>query len=90
MPIAEREVVILNAHGLHVRPATKFAEEADRFVSEISVSKDGALVNGKAIIELLTLAATAGTVLRIRAEGPDADKAVEHLATLVRNKFGIE
>ncbi len=90
MPTAEKDVIIENAHGLHVRPATKFAEVADRFQSDITVSKDGTPVNGKAIIELLTLAATAGTVLRLRAEGPDAEVAVETLAALVHNKFGIE
>ncbi len=90
MPTAEREVTILNAHGLHVRPATKFAEAAEKFSSEVIVSKDGNQVNGKAIMELLILAAPAGTVLRIRCEGPDAEKAADALAALVHARFGIE
>lgn len=90
MPVVERTVSILNAHGLHVRPASKFAEVADGFQSEIMISKDGIQVNGKAIIELLTLAAVAGSVLLIRCEGEDAQQAADALAALVNDKFGME
>lgn len=90
MALVERDLTILNAHGLHVRPASKFAEVADRFACDITVTKEGNQVNGKAIIELLTLAATSGAVLRLRCEGHDAQQAADALTELVRTKFGID
>lgn len=86
---AERQVTILNEKGLHVRPATKFAQVAARFRARVEVVKDGESVNGKSSIDLLTLAAEPGSVLVLRADGEDAQTAVDELASLVADKFGF-
>lgn len=88
--IAERHVTILNTLGLHVRPSAEFAGTASRFRSRVSVIKEGQAVNAKSSIDLLTLAAVAGTQLVLRAEGEDAGQAVEALARLIESKFGEE
>ena len=88
--IAEKQVVIVNALGLHVRPSTQLAEIAARFHSAVSVIKDGQAVNAKSSIDLLTLAAVAGTRLTFRADGDDAGPALEALARLVESGFGEE
>ena len=86
---AERAVVIVNEKGLHVRPASAFAQKAAPFSSRIQVVKGAQAVNGKSPIELLMLAAVVGTKVVIRAEGADADKAVDSLARFVEDKFGM-
>jgi phosphocarrier protein HPr len=86
--IAERDVTILNTLGLHVRPSAAMAGMAAKFKCSVSVVKDGQAVNAKSSIDLLTLAAVAGTELRLRAEGDDAREAVEALAALIQTKFG--
>jgi phosphocarrier protein len=45
-------------------------------------------VNGKSIMELLTLAATKGSHIVIKAFGDDERQAVEALARLVKQGFG--
>ena len=87
--MAERQVVIQNEKGLHVRPATAFMQLASKFASKVQLVKGGQAVNGKSSLELLMLAATEGTALTIRAEGPDAEQAVEALAKFVEDKFGM-
>ncbi|HVR83445.1 MAG TPA: HPr family phosphocarrier protein [Planctomycetota bacterium] len=86
--VAERLVMIQNTLGLHVRPSAEFAGTAAKFKSRVSVLKDGQTVNAKSSIDLLTLAAVAGTRLMLRAEGDDADLAVEALSKLIDSKFG--
>ncbi|MCC6740777.1 MAG: HPr family phosphocarrier protein [Planctomycetia bacterium] len=88
--MVETTVTIQNAHGLHVRPATKLADLAGKFKSNVTIHKDGQDVSARSIIELLTLAAAHGTELRIRAEGPDATEAVDAIAKLVNSRFGLE
>jgi phosphocarrier protein HPr len=88
--LAERVVTIQNTLGLHVRPSAEFAGTASKFKSRVSVLKDGQTVNAKSSIDLLTLAAVAGTRLMLRAEGDDADQAVEALSKLIDSKFGEE
>ena len=77
----EKEISIVNRLGLHARPA------ASRYRSEIWVSKEGEEVNGKSIMGLMMLAAGQGSKLRIRCEGPDAQKAMEELEELIKARF---
>jgi len=64
-----------------------FVRIASRYRSEIWVSKEGEEVNGKSIMGLMMLAAGQGSKLRIRCEGPDAEKAMEELEELIKARF---
>ena len=86
----EVEVELANRHGLHLRPATRFAQVAMKFRAEVTVAVDGQEVNGKSILMLTSLAAERGARLRIRAEGDDAGPCLEALEALVRERFGEE
>jgi phosphocarrier protein len=86
----EKEVPIVNRLGLHARPAAMFVRIASRHRSEIWVSKEGEEVNGKSIMGLMMLAAGQGSKLRIRCEGPDAEKAMEELEQLINARFNEE
>ena len=81
--VCERMVEIKNAEGLHMRPALKFIDIANRFSSNVQVSNDQMTADGKSIMEMSMLAATYGTRLTIRAEGADAEQAVSELRELV-------
>ncbi len=83
----ERTVQIVNRMGFHARPAAEFVKLAGRFRSEIWVKKDDLNVNGKSIMGVLMLAAEQGTRLVIRAEGTDAEEALDALASLVDRGF---
>ncbi len=83
----EKEITIVNRLGLHARPAAMFVRIASLHRSEIWVSKEGEEVNGKSIMGLMMLAAGQGSKLRIRCEGPDAEKAMEELEELINARF---
>ena len=84
----EVEITIKNRLGLHARPASRFAQLASEFTSDIVLVKDGEAVDGKSILEILTIACPQGTVLGIRARGDDAEQAVQALKELVAGRFG--
>lgn len=84
--VHEAELEIRNENGLHMRPAMKFVDVANRFESDIAVSRDETKVNGKSIMEISMLAATRGTKLKIRASGSDAREAINALRELVEEK----
>ncbi|HEY7396299.1 MAG TPA: HPr family phosphocarrier protein [Gemmatimonadaceae bacterium] len=84
----ERTVQIVNKNGLHARPAAEIVKLAAKFKSDITIVKDDLDVNGKSIMGVMMLAAEHGSTILLRAEGPDADAALEALSTLVSNKFG--
>jgi phosphocarrier protein HPr len=87
MPVAERSVQIVNAAGLHARPAAQLVKLASRFACDVEVGKDGLQVNAKSIMGVLMLAAEKGSHIHIRCEGDDADRALEELSALVARGF---
>jgi phosphocarrier protein len=84
----ERSVRIVNRNGVHARPAAEIVKLAARFKSDITLTRDELEVNGKSIMGVMMLAAEFGSTVTLRATGPDADAAVEQLATLISSKFG--
>jgi len=82
------EVKIVNRYGLHARPAMQFVELANNYNSKIEVSNGTLTVDAKSIMSVMRLAATQGTMLRIVADGGDADEACEALKGLVDSGFG--
>jgi len=85
-----RCVEVINALGLHARAAARFVHLATRFNSQIRVSRDAKVMDGKSIMGILLLAAARGTTLTISADGPDETHAVDSLVQLVESGFGEE
>lgn len=86
----EKKFTIKNKTGLHARPAALFVQKASRFESDICVKKGGQTINGKSIMGLMMLAAGPGSAITIKAEGPDAENAVNELGKLLEDNFGEE
>jgi phosphocarrier protein HPr len=84
------KVTIANKLGLHARPAMMFVETASKFAADISVCRcdDTETIDGKSIMQMMMLAATQGTDVKITAKGDDADNAIKTLCELVKGKFG--
>ena len=79
----ERETTIVNALGLHARPAAQLVKLASGFQSHVELVRDGVPVNGKSIMGVMMLAAECGATVTVRATGPDEGQAVEALVLLV-------
>ena len=84
---ASRSVGICNQRGLHARASAKFVKLASSFEAEVTGTRDGVTVDARSIMGLLMLGAGNGCDIEIRAEGSDAEPAVEALAELVERKF---
>ena len=91
MPSAARDIIVSNKLGLHARPAMQFVDVANQFTSSVMVKKGGeepAEADGKSVMQMIILAATQGTPLKIEATGDDAEEAVKKLGELFDEKFG--
>lgn len=95
-----REITVSNKKGLHARAAAKFVRTAETFDAHILIAKiSGAGVNvhsevqevtGSSILGIMMLGCECGSVIRLRANGMQAEAAVEALAKLLADKFGEE
>ena len=75
--------------GLHARPSVKLTKLAKRFSSRIflAASVDGPWIDAKSIVKLMAAKTPHDSILHFRAEGADAQAAVDALVALVDGDF---
>ncbi|MFH0827755.1 MAG: HPr family phosphocarrier protein [Candidatus Omnitrophota bacterium] len=83
MPFVKKKLKVKNKQGLHARPAALFVQVANRFESNITVSRDQEKVNGKSIMGILMLGAEQGSEIILEVDGKDADSALVELERIV-------
>lgn len=88
--LVEKKITIKNKSGLHARPAALFVQIANKFDSDIVVTKGKQKVNGKSIMGILMLGAGRGQTVIIAADGDDSEQAVEELSQLLLSDTDYE
>ena len=83
----KKTVTIKNKLGLHARAAVKFVNLANRFASSVRIERDGAEIDGKSILGILTLAAVQGTQITLKISGEDEESALRALVALIDDRF---
>ncbi|NRD26096.1 dihydroxyacetone kinase phosphoryl donor subunit DhaM [Frigoribacterium sp. VKM Ac-2836] len=80
----ERSAVLVNASGLHARPAADLVTHASRFQADVTVNG----VDAKSLLRIMGLNVGKGSTVAVMATGPDAAAAVDDLITLIEGGFG--
>lgn len=88
--VAQGSVEVKNKLGLHLRAASTLAQTVARFVSTVTLAQGGEQVSARSVTGLMMLGAGIGTQLRVKAEGPDAEQALQAVQNLFEDKFGEE
>lgn len=87
----EIELTVTHEAGLHLRPAALFVQTAAAFPdADIRVSnttRDTPFKNAKSTLDVMMLGVSQGDRIRVQADGPQADAALQALATLVTSEF---
>ncbi|MBP9854220.1 MAG: HPr family phosphocarrier protein [Candidatus Omnitrophica bacterium] len=83
MPRVEKEIIIQNRKGLHIRVASEFVKAASQFRADVFLYKNDKEINGKSIMSLLTLEGTFNSKFNLVTDGDDAQEACEKLEKLL-------
>jgi phosphocarrier protein len=86
--VVSRTATVTNRLGLHARAAARFVQLASRFQSHVQVTRGSQTMDGKSIMGILLLAASAGTQLTVTADGDDEQVAVDTLCGFIDSGFG--
>ena len=78
---------IINAEGLHARPCHAVVSLAREFEADLRIRNGDTEVNGRSILELMTLSASCGDELELHATGEDALALLEALSRLIASGF---
>ena len=78
---------IRNKLGLHARAAAMLVRTANSFDAEVSIAKDGQVVNGRSIMGVMMLAAEQGSEIAVTTTGPQAAESLDAIRALVEARF---
>jgi phosphocarrier protein HPr len=80
----EKEITVKKRH--YIWSESRFVRTMLPFHSNIRVGYNGTEVDGKSVLDLMTLAPPEGTQVRIRIEGPDAAEAMHAVDQLIQRR----
>ena len=76
-------------NGLHLSPAAQIVKTAQSYRSSLVIQKGDRRIDGKSMLDLMTLAAERGARLRLEAEGDDAEEVLTAVVALFEGNFGL-
>ncbi len=85
--IQTKELLVLNRCGVHLRVAGMLAEKAKEFAAKLYIRKGSYSADCRSVLDLLSLGAFQGDTLVVEADGPDADLALNAIASLFQARF---
>jgi phosphocarrier protein HPr len=88
--VVERTLVVGNQLGLHARIATMMVQAMKKYTCKVTLVKDEVEVDAGSVLELLLLAATPGSEILVRAQGPDSLAAINEIDRLIRQEESDE
>ena len=83
------ELTIINEQGIHLGPANKIANLADRYDCQIHFKTEYMDVNAKSIINLISGTFRQGDVIQCVCDGPDEKEALEAMKEILANRNSI-
>ncbi|HEY1849394.1 MAG TPA: HPr family phosphocarrier protein [Candidatus Binataceae bacterium] len=86
----EATLEIKNRLGLHLRAASTLAETIKKFNATVTIGNGGQAINARSVTNLIMLGAGQGTKLKVKAEGPDAQAAMNAIKELFEQRFNEE
>jgi phosphotransferase system HPr (HPr) family protein len=86
----EATLEIKNRLGLHLRAASTLAETIKKFNATVTIGNGGQAINARSVTNLIMLGAGQGTKLKVKAEGLDAQAAMNAIKELFEQRFNEE
>jgi phosphocarrier protein len=83
----EKEVTV-KKRWRYTWPEAQLVRTMAPFRSDVRVAYNGKEVDGKSVLDLMTLSPAEGSTVQIRAEGPDAAEAMHAVEQLIQSRSG--
>jgi len=84
-----KKLNIGNPLGLHSKPASLFVNEANRFQSDVFITKGRTRINAKSIMGVIILSVDQGDEITLEISGTDEELAMQSIVELLDSDFGL-
>ncbi len=86
--MVEKNVIIKNPTGLHLRPAGLLCKTAAQFQSEIMIHIRNGETNAKSVLSVLGACIVSGEEIRLTCNGEDEEEAMRVIVNLIESGLG--
>ena len=84
--MVEKQFKVIDATGIHARPASLLVSVANKFQSDINLIHNEKKVNLKSILGVMSLGIGMGEDFKISAEGSDEQEALDALENTLKSE----
>ena len=88
--MVSKVVKVVNAEGLHMRPANTFVTEMSKFSSDVDIVFGGKRINGKSIMNIMAGCIKCGSEITVECSGADENEMLKKAEELITSGFGEE
>lgn len=87
--MVSKTVTVINAEGMHMRPAGIIAKAAKEHAdSEVIMKANGKEIKAKAVMQIMTAGIKKGTDVEIIVNGGDEQLVLDEFVQMFENGFG--
>ena len=83
-----QEITLKNEEGLHARPATEIAKNANQYSCEIKFDVQGKEYNAKSVLNIMSAGIKNNIQIKIICDGKDEEKALSKMIEIFENLPG--
>ena len=81
-------VKVINAEGMHMRPASLFCQTVTPFTSSVRISYNGNEFDAKSVMMLMSACIKCGAEIEVVCDGADEQDALKKAIELIESGLG--
>ncbi len=86
--MVSKQLVLTNAQGFHMRPASVFAAAMGKFACDVTIRFNGNDYNAKSLLNIIAACIKCGSEIEIICNGADENEALAEAVNLVESGLG--
>ena len=80
--MVSKELVLTNAQGFHMRPASVFATAMGKYSCDVTIKFNGNQYNAKSLLNIIAACIKCGSEIEVVCDGADENKALAEASSL--------
>ncbi len=83
-----KELVLTNAQGFHMRPASVFATAMGKYSCDVTIKFNGNQYNAKSLLNIIAACIKCGSEIEVVCDGADENEALAEAVQLIESGLG--
>lgn len=86
--MVSKELVLTNAQGFHMRPASVFAKAMGKYSCDVTIKFNGNQYNAKSLLNIIAACIKCGSEIEVVCDGADENEALAEAVQLIESGLG--